>query len=96
MTTELERIVGRRVVCAANRHPDTHEMLLGTRHFDHLMRNAGAGRAKSFTEQGFIDQHGEFMTRTEAWQVAEAAGQIIRRCDGDTTNGGTLYSENLY
>lgn len=46
--------------------------------------------------QGFIDQYGVFMTRTEAWQVALAAGQIRYRCGGDTANGGTLYSENLY
>ena len=46
--------------------------------------------------QGFIDQNGIFMTRTEAWQVALAAGQIRYRCGGDTANGGTLYSENLY
>ncbi|CAE6710389.1 hypothetical protein [Candidatus Nitrotoga fabula] len=47
-------------------------------------------------EQGFIDQHGVFMTRTEAWHVAQASGQILRRCGGDDANGGTLYSENLY
>jgi hypothetical protein len=44
-------------------------------------------------EQGFIDQHGVFMTREEAWIVAEAACQIIRRVGGD---GARLYSENLY
>lgn len=47
-------------------------------------------------DQGFIDQFGAFMSRTEAWKVAEAAGQIIRRVDGDAVDGGTLYSENLY
>lgn len=47
-------------------------------------------------EQGFIDQRGKFYTREQAWKIAEANGQIIRRCGGDTANGGTLYSENLY
>lgn len=46
--------------------------------------------------QGFIDQWGVFMDRQEVWKVAEAAGQILHRCGGDTSNGGTLYSENLY
>ena len=43
--------------------------------------------------QGFIDQRGNFLTREEAWIVAEASGQIIRRVGGD---GKKLYSENLY
>jgi hypothetical protein len=47
-------------------------------------------------EQGFVDQKGNFLSRTEAWQVAQTANQIIRRVGGDTANGGTLYSENLY
>ena len=48
------------------------------------------------SESGFVDNRGNFLTRTEAWKVAEAAGQILYRCGGDETNGGTLYSENLY
>lgn len=47
-------------------------------------------------EQGFIDRFSKFHTRVEAWKIAESAGQIRRRVGGDTTNGGTLYSENLY
>lgn len=46
--------------------------------------------------QGFIDKFGKFQTREEAWVIAEAAGQIIRRVGGDHVNGGRLYSENLY
>ena len=48
------------------------------------------------SESGFVDNRGNFLTRTEAWKVAEAAGQILYRVGGDETNGGTLYSENLY
>lgn len=44
-------------------------------------------------EQGFIDKFGNWLTREEAWVVANAAGQILRRVGGD---GGRLYSENLY
>lgn len=89
----------RRIVCAANR---SHWGLIvcGARHFDTVMHGMIAELSVvpwgSEWEQGFIDQHGVFLTRTEAWPIAEAAGQIIRRCGGDTTDGGTLYSENLY
>jgi hypothetical protein len=44
-------------------------------------------------EQGFVDQIGTFMTREEAWIVAENAGQILYRVGGDGTK---LFSENLY
>ncbi len=88
----------RRVVCAANAYKDL--LVLGARHFDMTMHKqiaqsiATCGMVKpSAWEQGFIDQHGVFMTREEAWKVAEAAGQIIRRVGGD---GDRLYSENLY
>lgn len=94
----------RRVVCAANRCPNSHHMILGARHWDKAMqRHYGlfsfAGYTDSdvdFSEQGFIDQYGEFLNRQEAWKVAEAAGQIIRRGEWNESQGGTLYSENLY
>ena len=79
-------------MCAANRNPANGKLLLGARHFDPLMHATAGPNAKLYTEQGFIDQGGTFMDRREAWKVAEAANQIIRRfgCDG------VLYSENLY
>jgi hypothetical protein len=43
-------------------------------------------------EQGFIDQHGKFYSREDAWDIAKENGQIFRDCDVD----GTLFSENLY
>lgn len=95
----------RRVVCAANMEPGTEEIILGARHWDMSMRyafdvwkeaNQVQTKAMLFSKQGFIDQHGVFMDRQEAWKVAEAAGQIIRRVGGDTLDGGTLFSENLY
>ena len=48
------------------------------------------------SEQGFIDRFSKFHNREEAWKIAEPAGQIRRRVGGDTINGGTLFSENLY
>lgn len=87
----------RRVVCAANRYGEGL-LLLGARHWDKQMHamadKIGFNRADyEREEQGFIDQYGVFLTRAEAWVVAKAAGQIIRRCGGDE---GCLYSENLY
>lgn len=86
----------RRVVCAANLMEDGN-VLLGARHWDHMMVNqANRAGSRGEVEQGFIDQHGVFMSRREAWKVAETAGQIIKRVGGDDRDGGTLYSENLY
>jgi hypothetical protein len=98
--------VSNRIVCAANRYGGT--VVLGARHFDTLMHNAIACLAcfrgmsglpdilPSKWEQGFINQRGDFLTRQEAWKVAQEAGQIILRVGGDDQDGGTLYSENLY
>ena len=44
--------------------------------------------------QGFIDNYGDWLTREEAWYVAETAGQIIRQTEYGRV--GYLYSENLY
>lgn len=83
-----------RIVCAANRKRFTKEIVLGVRHHDAFMDLLDTEGDP--VDQGFIDNKGNFLNRTDAWSVAEAAGQIIRRCGGDDSNGGTLYSENLY
>lgn len=85
----------RRVVCAACRHADG-AIICGARHFDRVMRMQMGESDWRAAEQGFIDQHGTFMSREEAWKAATEAGQILRRVGGDDANGGTLYSENLY
>lgn len=87
------------IVCAAMQHKPSNYCLVGIRHADSHM--ADQQLAWDFDEdsdyvEGFLDNKGDFRTRTEAWKIAEAAGQIRRRCGGDTTDGGTLYSENLY
>lgn len=83
-----------RVVCAAIKHK-SGIIICGARHFDTLMV------AQMITyddydwasaEQGFIDQHCNFLTRGEAWDIAEKNGQIIRHFP----EVGTLFSENLY
>lgn len=89
----------RRVVCAAIRAADG-TLLLGIRHYSTDMHNQLSVRAdrekfkcRHGDDQGFVDQFGVYLTRKEAWIVAEAAGQIVRRCGGD---GEELFSENLY
>lgn len=88
----------RYVVCAALSLD--LDVILGPRHFDSTMRLAidlldllGYDRDWSKAEQGFVDQHGVFMTRQEAYQVAVEAKQI-RRPEGGPV--GVLYSEHLY
>ena len=44
-------------------------------------------------DQGFIDQYGAFLTREEAWPIADTNGQIIHDRDWVT---GRLHSEHLY
>lgn len=88
-----------RIVCAANRLKFTNAVVVGVRHYDAFMRRQIAQSEYNWcdpVEQGFIDQFGVFLTRTEAWVIAEKNGQILRRVGGDTANDGTLYSENLY
>ena len=85
------------MVCAANLVNGL--IICGARHGDSVMLAQVdlLGDAYSFYSdelvQGFIDQLGVFLTREQAWDVAIAAGQILRRCGGDE---GCLYSENLY
>lgn len=92
-----------RIICAANRDSETGVIILGIRHWDKSMHQQANWMTRAndsddfiFDEQGFVDQFGRFYDRQEAWKVAESNNQIIRRCGGDTANGGTLYSENLY
>lgn len=96
----------RRVVCAANRD-ESGAVILGPRHWDEFMQEAYTywkiatchmAKDMRFMEQGFIDQHGLFMTREEAYLVAARACQIKRSVGGDMSPEGVgkLFSENLY
>lgn len=94
----LQRRV-RRVVCAALRAEDG-EVLIGIRHYSSDMHAQIDARPdgykfchRSGDDQGFVDQRGEYLTRRQAWNVAEAAGQVRRQgFDGE----GELFSEDLY
>lgn len=84
-----------RIVCAAVRD-SAGVVVPGVRHYDRLMSRANFGANAEGDEQGFLTNRYRFVNRQEAWKIAEANGQILRRVGGDDTDGGTLYSENLY
>jgi hypothetical protein len=84
-----------RVVCAALRDA-AGRLVTGARHFDQVMleqiKRGPDTDAWRGAEQGFIDQHGKFLTREEAMAIATKWGQIIRDDEGRQS----LFSENLY
>lgn len=98
-----------RIVCAAilateGTYGITTEVILGVRHFDTYMHmtintivNARTGFPyinNSNSVQGFIDNTGQFLDRKEAYKVAKAAGQILKKTGSE--NSVELYSEDLY
>ena len=93
----------RYVVCAALRANDG-TLLLGIRHYSSDMHEQISVRVdgnkfqhRLDEDQGFVDQAGIYMSREEAYQVADAAGQIRnRRACGRGSDGMKLYSEGLY
>lgn len=83
----------------------------GVRHLSPDMRAVlhriyGDGYHLKIKEQGFINTHGEFLSREDAWRVADANGQIElydpagngRSIPQPANQGGDgyLFSENLY
>lgn len=90
----------RRIVCAAVRLKDGH-IVSSVRHFDMLMHDQFAKLESTYTkadkmsaEQGFLDNHGEFRTREQAYYIARNAGQI--RYKTGNPNSSELFSEDLY
>ena len=89
------RLKNRRVVCAANRIDGV--ILAGARHWDTVMHKQAEAMnmerdKRGYAEQGFIDQFGIFLTREEAFVLAEEKGQIKEK----PNVRGTLFSEDLY
>lgn len=97
-----------RVVCAAVRTKQGL-IICGARHNDNIMKgvverivslqlSAGILPDKEYdlfrpTEDGFLNNKGEFLTREEAWSIAEKAGQIRPH---PSQKPGVLHSEDLY
>jgi len=92
-----------RIVCAAikfqNKKGETM-VVASPRHMDmtcrYILNQLDVSPRRVEVEEGFIDQHGAFYTRLDAWEIAERNGQIMRRCGGDGRGGYGLFSENLY
>lgn len=102
------------IVCAAVQmtfcfHDGTSEIrtFCSPRHWDVVMRSLIGVLDEAYYErkvsevQGFIDQRGNFLTREQAWLIAQRNGQIKYRCGADEYQldgvlTGRLFSENLY
>ncbi len=106
MSTQQPKVdrTQRRVVCAAIRAADG-DVLLGIRHYSADMhrqiearRDGAKFKQRMDEDQGFVDQRGGFMTREEAYAVADEAGQVWdwRACGNALDGGRKLYSEGLY
>lgn len=96
------------IVCAAARHRETGKVVCGVHHGLCIgtFISLGMGSGSEKLELGFVDNKNVFLTRQEAWKVADAAGQIRRPTgwEKDYSNArpagvgdeGMLFSENLY
>lgn len=63
------------------------------RHHDVIREMAARGFGpEEMRDQGFVTDMGRFVDRTEALQIALAAGQVIRR----TGSGNILFSEDVW
>ena len=66
-----------------------------------VIEEIAAERKRQIEVEGFVDQHGVFMSRFEAFDVASTAGQIayLNACGAGLHEGlvaDKLYSEGLY
>ena len=97
------QVFPRKVVAAATKcffHWGEEHVVVGVRHFDAFMRKSiqllqEKHGVRVDEEQGFVDQYGVFMSRTEAMQVVKASGQPFSL----NRNGGEddeLYSEGVW
>jgi hypothetical protein len=82
------------IVCAAMLYEDG-TIVVGPRHFDMTMvrqldRYDMTG-INQVPKQGFIDQHGVYYNRFDAYKIAKANNQIK-----NDSLGPELYSEDLY
>ena len=87
-------LMRRHVVCAACIVDGI--IFTGARHYDHIMRaqmDAAGCVGKGGNEQGFIDQWGNFMTRSEAGKILAKGDQKLRN-PGYTPD--MVFSEDLY
>ena len=98
------------IVCAAIHNRTTGRIVCGPRHGDCLNSVIEFGIDPNpdgkVWECGFVDQDNNFLSRVEAWKVADARGQIRRPTGWEQHfdhcrkpglgDEGLLFSENLY
>lgn len=89
----------RRIVCAAIRAANG-DLILGIRHYSQDMHYQISNRPDGHRfenrhddDQGFVNTWGEYLTRKQAYIVAQRNNQIIRP---EACTDGVLYSEGLY
>ncbi len=105
--TPVYTITPQRIVCSAIMHKDG-AIITGIRHFDAIMHTTLELRKQINPEedwhgcdQGFVDQFGNFLNRTQSWVIASRNNQIYRLVGGQAKedlqkSDVQLYSENLY
>lgn len=82
----------RRVVCSAIRWGGVNYCGARHHHCIALIRALGIKETQAVFEQGFVDQWNVYMSRAEAKDVAESAGQIVKKHAPESE----LFSEDLY
>lgn len=99
-TLPYRAALARYVYCAAMQDTNTGSVIVSVRHFDSITRGqlqalkiAKQGRAGSV--QGFIDNHGEFLNRSEALALAKETG-VYDTFVSATGHARELFSEDLY
>ncbi len=60
------------------------------------MYESGVSRDYANETEGFLDEDGNFLNRSEAYLLAVSTGQINRRTGDQYYQGKELYSEDLW
>jgi hypothetical protein len=90
-----ERIFGPAILVEGAQIPVVLPPPMRHHHVLQHMKALGFTREQIFSaDQGFATDRQRFLNRKEAWHVAEAAGQIVRR-DLVVPNG-LLFSEHMW
>lgn len=66
------------------------------RHADVICEMQSDGVLQVGAVQGFVTEDWRFVDRTEAYTIAEAAGQLLPLAACPSRKPGTLYSEDLW
>lgn len=70
------------------------------RHYEafELLKDFGFNPSEGYKvlDQGFMDQHGNFLNRREAWKHAAECGQLSEQQIRDTEFSEELFSEDLW